>query len=115
MRGWVSAHPEWRAQNATHHRTKYQELKEQVYILLGNKCAVCGFDDVRALQIDHVAGNGNTDRRSKTGAKRSTGYGYTFFKKILADPDAKNKYQILCANHNWIKRVENKEFARGDS
>lgn len=72
--------------------------------MLGHKCAVCGFEDARALQIDHINGDGYIDRGNR-------GYNYAFFKEILADPNAKLKYQILCANHNWIKRHEQNEVA----
>src|SRR5689334_14993068 len=34
------------------------ELREALFALLGRKCARCGFDDIRALQIDHVDGKG---------------------------------------------------------
>ena len=32
-------------------------LRLQAFQALGGRCARCGFDDVRALQIDHVNGD----------------------------------------------------------
>ena len=74
----------------------YQELKEQVYNKLGRKCVGCGFDDIRALQIDHINGGGNKDRRSTTPIN--------YLLRVIKDTE--QQYQILCANCNWIKRYE---------
>lgn len=74
-------------------------FKKAVYEKLGNKCVRCGFSDWRALQIDHVYGGGRKDRLGLSSR--------SFYKKILADDS--DKYQILCANCNQIKRIENNE------
>jgi hypothetical protein len=80
---------------------KFDKMKEAVYNKLGNVCSRCGFSDKRALQIDHVYGGG-----IKAGGNRGTYY----YKEILEDNNG--KYQILCANCNWIKRAENGECLR---
>jgi len=59
----------------------------------------CGFDDFRALQIDHINGGGSSER--KTLKKDS------LYREVLKDNT--NKYQLLCANCNSIKRIENNE------
>jgi len=74
---------------------------------LGGKCARCGFDDWRALQIDHINGGGTRERRNR---KQGT---ISYYLEIIKNPD-KNKYQILCANCNWIKRYEEREDYRRD-
>lgn len=69
------------------------------------KCSMCGFDDWRALQIDHVKGGGTQERRLYNG---------TVTRKIqqeLIDKNPEN-YQVLCANCNWIKRYDNKETGK---
>jgi len=76
-------------------------LRLKVVELLGNKCARCGFSDPRALQIDHIFGGGAKELKKNE-------Y-YKYLKRILAMPNPNEKYQILCANCNWIKRAENKE------
>lgn len=81
----------------------YQKWRGKVFHLLGAKCIRCGFDDIRALQIDHIDGGGNHDARTRSGGVLA------FYKRILADPSG---YQVLCANCNWIKRSENDENGR---
>ena len=71
-------------------------------MFLGGKCSHCDFNDSRALQIDHVNGNGADDRREFGEAM----YTKNFLKRVLASP---GKYQVLCANCNWIKRAEQGE------
>ncbi|HMG18727.1 MAG TPA: hypothetical protein VK573_08385 [Gemmatimonadales bacterium] len=69
---------------------------------LGGKCVKCGFADWRALQVDHVKGGGRQDR-GRTGNRNQ------WFKIVMA---ARDKYQLLCANCNWIKRYERGEHGR---
>lgn len=68
---------------------------------LGGKCVRCGYSDIRALQIDHVNGGGCEELRLR-------GYdSHGYHKRVIEDTTG--KYQLLCANCNWIKRYENKE------
>jgi len=62
----------------------------------------CGFDDVRALQIDHVNGGGVAETK---GMSRRV-----FYERIRTH---RIEYQVLCANCNWIKRAERGEVPRG--
>lgn len=78
-------------------RTK--ELREKAVIKLGSKCFRCGFSDTRALQIDHVHGGGKKDIKKRAAMAR--------YKEVIEDTTG--KYQLLCANCNWIKREENNE------
>jgi hypothetical protein len=86
--------------SAAYSRAARWRRRLAVFQLLGNKCVRCGFDDPRALQIDHVAGGGTEERRNA----RSTA---AYYDRILAVGAA--EYQILCANCNQIKRYENGE------
>ncbi|MBI3937123.1 MAG: hypothetical protein HY323_09110 [Betaproteobacteria bacterium] len=94
---------EWQARNPG--KTAFWKLKGQrdtrlrTIEHLGRKCRRCGFEDWRALQIDHVNGDGRKDRERD-------GNRYRLFRSIIAHPE---KYQLLCANCNWIKRYENGE------
>jgi hypothetical protein len=78
-----------------------RRLRIKVLDILGRKCSKCGYDDIRALQVDHVDGGG-----TKHAVTRTRNFG-----NIIIDSVSKNenKYQLLCANCNWIKRIENKE------
>lgn len=78
-------------------RIRNSDLRLEVIRALGGKCAQCGIEDPRILQIDHIHGGGS--RR-----------GLPPYPKILEKIDeAKTLYQVLCANCNFLKRVENKE------
>ena len=84
-------------------RGEYNRTLRKVSLeTLGGKCVQCGFTDFRALQIDHINGNGTKDRKTLRGARFLTNVVRSFLNK-------ENKYQLLCANCNWIKRYENKE------
>lgn len=72
-------------------------LRKQIYAKLGDKCLWCGFDDPRALQIDHVNDDGYKDRNNKFRNWNS----YNKYKTILNDTEG--RFQILCANCNMIK------------
>ena len=78
-------------------RDDYYKKKKEVYNLLGNKCVNCGEDDPIYLQIDHVNNDGYIERAQKNG--RQDIY---VIKKYLETPE---RYQLLCANCNWAKRM----------
>lgn len=69
---------------------------------LGRKCAYCGFDDIRALQLDHIHGGGTKIRKGTHYYK----YNKYYFNHL---DEAKKIFQVLCANCNWIKLAERGE------
>jgi hypothetical protein len=76
-------------------KTSWRIWKEKAVALYGSKCTICGFSDTRALQFDHVNDDGYADRKTR--------------KSLSIHPreihnDATGKFQLLCANCNWIKR-----------
>lgn len=80
-------------------------MRRKVLHLLGGKCIKCKFSDSRALHIDHINGCPcPSSQRSKHGES-----GMGLLRKILNGKKDISKYQILCANCNWIKRFENGE------
>lgn len=91
----------WRA-NANERSKKYfRKQRELILWLLGNKCKECGFANPQALQVDHIHGKGNKEGRL---------HGAAYYREILESIErGEEKYQLLCANHNWIKREEQKE------
>jgi hypothetical protein len=90
--------------------TLQQELRNKVIDFFGGKCnnpnclVPGGCSDKRCLQIDHI--------EAVMGKHRTNGV--TLYLDILNNPQSKEKYQLLCANCNWIKRSEKNEIrARG--
>ncbi len=85
-------------------REERMRLKRDVFSHYGSGvCAVCGFSDIRALQLDHVNHDG-ADQRRLVGRVR-TAAGTTFY-RWLRRTGYPSGYQILCANCNWIKEWE---------
>jgi hypothetical protein len=76
---------------------QYHELKKSILNKYGSKCARCGFSDWRALQLDHVNNNGAEDREESRD-------GNGVYNSALKDKDG--EFQLLCANCNSIKRLE---------
>ena len=95
------------------YKVYYQRYRDRIFQELmdffGGKCVRCGFDDGRALQMDHIHGRGQADRKKPGGfclSRRHT--------VVMKNPDwARATFQLLCANCNCIKRVENKEYGKG--
>ena len=77
----------------------WKQRREKAIAILGGKCVVCGFNDIRALQIDHINGGGLKENKS-------IGNGGIIRKILRGDTQ---DYQLLCANHNWIKKHEKQE------
>lgn len=111
-----ATNPETRKRRHLEAKTRYHRMRLEVLNALGGVCSnpTCswidesgfrGCTDVRCLQIDHVRGQGTKETRSMSN--------YEFLKKVLGDTDG--TYQLLCANCNWIKKVENKEHSTGRS
>jgi hypothetical protein len=84
-------------------KQRARRLRNAVIEFLGGKCIQCGFSDKRALQIDHINGDGFKDRK-----KRSQ---YKFYNDIIIGNS--NDVQLLCANCNWIKKSINDENYHG--
>jgi len=80
--------------------------KKRIFDLLGGKCYSCGESDWRCLQIDHVNGGGNQQKKRLHSANEKY---YNFILKELQF-GSKN-YQLLCANCNWKKFYENNEIS----
>ena len=81
-------------------RKRNCERRIELLNFLGGKCVKCGFSDWRTLQIDHINGGGTREN------KESGNNLYQHYTRIKKNPE---KYQLLCANCNWIKKYENNE------
>ncbi len=95
--------------DAFRERTREARRKVKVEVLThyGNgdlACVRCGFDDVRALSIDHVNGGGLAHVRQ---IKKKSGVPFYYWLKAQGYPLG---YQTFCFNCQNIKKVENKEY-----
>ncbi len=94
----------WASKNASklkQHSEKYRlRRRDEAMDYLGGRVCTCGYSDVRALTIDHINGLEGNPRQQ----------GIKIHNEILnmTETDAREKYQVLCWNCNWIKRMEGK-------
>lgn len=77
--------------------------REQGYRLraiesLGGECAHCGISDPRVLCIDHIEGGGTQERNADIKKRQ-----IVFYRAVIEDG---SRFQVLCWNCNWIKRLE---------
>lgn len=102
---WLNAHPQYK----DYFKNWGFLLKLEVfthYSFDPPKCVLCGFDDIRALALDHINDDGAKHRISeKTGKRRSGRAIYGELKK-RGYPEG---YQILCANCNMVKEIMRRE------
>ena len=78
-----------------------KKLRKEIFDFFGNKCQICGFSNVKALQLDHINGGGTKERKMFRW-EVVLAKGWDLMKN---DPEKfKKKFQLLCANCNWIKR-----------
>lgn len=95
--------PEWKEQQRIRTRNYRNRLRDGVIKTLGNECLSCGIKDKRVLQVDHIWGGGSKELKN-------SGNGPSYYKRILKSiENNENKYQVLCANCNWVKRHTNNE------
>jgi 5-methylcytosine-specific restriction endonuclease McrA len=81
--------------------------KAELLAFFGGVCARCGFLDPRALQMDHLQGDGKKYRDAGQHGL------YARYKMMRDDPSqARATFQLLCANCNCIKRDEDYEYGR---
>jgi hypothetical protein len=105
----IDASRRWKQKN----RSRANELnaesalrqKRRCFALYGSRCNRCGFEDERALQIDHINGPGDDRGSIYRGGQK-------LYAAILRGDRARDNHQLLCANCNWIKRYENEECKR---
>ncbi len=105
----------WRAKNKERSRQidfRYSDkLKRTVYSHYGKNgeavCVNCGFEDIRALCIDHIFNNGAEERRS---IKDKYFAGKNFY-RWLQKNNYPSGYQTLCANCNLIKEINRRRNA----
>ena len=88
-----------RAQNS---RRAAQKLRRAVMTHLGGPfCSHCGYNNEKALSIDHINNDGAQERKKMN-------HVYSIYRGILRLPEneAREHYQVLCRNCNWLKQQE---------
>jgi hypothetical protein len=80
--------------------------KEDVINLLGGKCARCNITNLDMLTIDHINNEGHADRKEMklNGALRQV---KRLIKQGWSLEQLKEKFQVLCYNHNCAKSYRN--------
>ena len=80
---------------------RLKRMRKEAIDKYGGKCVKCGYDkDIRALQFDHVYSDGNIERKKNKSPN-------IILKAVLKDTEG--RYQLLCANCNFIKIYESEE------
>jgi len=97
-------------------RDRYWVIKQQVISFYSNnymKCSLCDIDDMDILSIDHIDGDGHSERIKLFG-RRCGGDMY----KHLIDNNFPDGYRVLCRNCNWkeylLKKDGNVEKVKKD-
>ena len=88
--------------NAARMKTYYDAAKLKVFDYYGNVCNCCGEDELFFLTIDHVNNDGNLERWKHGRTIR----GRSLYVKI-ANSGFPERYQLLCMNCNFGKRMNN--------
>jgi hypothetical protein len=89
-----------------HNKKWRNKLSEEVFDHYSKgtlSCAKCGFNDIRALSIDHINGGGTKE------IHRIQKEGDWFYIRLRKEKFPEG-YQVLCMNCQFIKRHENKEY-----
>jgi len=92
-----SIDPIFRAKRLKQRQDNYERRRLKVlsaYSAGTLSCIVCGFNDVRALNIDHI---------NEVGSKHKNRLGGCILTKYLIDNNYPPGYQVLCSNCNAIK------------
>lgn len=69
--------------------------KEKLFDIYGRVCVLCGFNDIRALTLDHVLNNGAEERKA-------IGERGVYSRALL--PQYREEYRTLCMNCQWIQK-----------
>ena len=87
-------------------KIKQQNIKIEVLSYYGDgkcTCTFCGYDDIRALTIDHINGDGCEKRKECY-------LGGIHLYRWLKKKNYPIGYQTLCMNCQFIKKMRNKEL-----
>jgi hypothetical protein len=89
---------------AIHKHPRNWARKMEIVKALGGKCVQCGFDDFRALDIDHL------DRTKKVKKFKT---GWTWGRRFRDWEANRDNLRLLCANCHRLHTWEQRGFGRG--
>lgn len=102
--------PEVKEREADRERMRRLVLRYAVlsYYSKGDKpvCARCPTSDIRVLAIDHIYNDGAKERRMLGKGNKRGSPSMVIYKWIIEN-NFPPRYQILCHNCNFLKRLEN--------
>lgn len=85
-----------------YNKNRRARIRSIILWYFGYHCSKCGYNaDPRALQLDHINGGGSQEQKA---LGPISAYYYKKPQELF------EKFQLLCANCNYIKRHENNEF-----
>ena len=106
---WIKEHKEQYNSSKWAYRDKLKIEVLTHYSIDGKiECAICGFDNIYALCIDHINNDGATHRKKLKSGNRG---GFNLYEK-LRQQNYPAGLQILCANCNMIKEIQRKHSIR---
>jgi hypothetical protein len=73
-----------------------RRLRQRLLDFFGRRCACCGETRQEFLSLDHINGGGNKHNRLRNGS-------HGVYRDALNDPEARNKYRLLCHNCNFAR------------
>ena len=92
MRQYRLENPEKFNLQSRNHKAKTRKM---LFFLYGSRCALCGFDNAKALTLDHILRNGNIERKML--GERGV------YRRAL-EKNRPEEYRILCMNCQFINR-----------
>jgi 5-methylcytosine-specific restriction endonuclease McrA len=95
QKNWVKTK---REKNKYSQRKYLQSIRKQVIELLGGKCVNCGCDNFNALEINHINGGGNEEKRHIGGKQ--------FYLNILSGRRPRNDLEITCIVCNSLHKAQ---------
>ena len=100
----------WRERHPGIDKQVRDELRVEVLTYYGDgkcSCVHCGFNDIRALSLDHINGREMNDLTARVmGVKVENSEG--LYRRLRREGFPQG-YQTLCMNCQWIKRHDNNE------
>ena len=96
-------HKEWRQK---YYKQDYQNKKLKVLAMIdpAKKCARCGCDDTRFLEINHIKGGGRKERKGFN--ENGKNYGYNMILLIFNGHRDTKDLNLLCKACNSLEYLE---------